>query len=231
MLARHKSPICLVFMSDRVFGLSQGSVCARIGIQDENQGNPLVVVSSHDCDLVNHNESHLELIPAMRVDGADGNFSNAKNSRTLHLPYSDGGFDEAVFELDARAKFSLSWAEFNQTYELRPELNLKPLDKAVFRTWLASRYNRAAFPDSFNNRLRAKVGGKSILSGLQSLAKSHGEHVGALYLDLGDSRFIELPEATPYDLHIFVVYDHRRMLEGGEESSEAMAQGLLELFA
>ena len=223
--------ICRYFVIDRPSQLSQGTVVSLRDAGNISHDTPLFVVASHDCDLVNDKEEQLELIPALRVETMGGNYSHAKNARTLHIAFAKGGSDSCILQLDARQKFSVAKVEFPVKYQSRSELNLAPNDKAVFRSWLASRYSRAAFPDSFNQRLSAKVNGKSILAGLERLAKLHGKHVGGLFFELSETRFSELSESEPYRIRIFVVYEYQSMLEGGEESAAAMASGIKELFA
>jgi hypothetical protein len=47
----------------------------------------IYIAITHDCDIAHENleiEPEIEFVRATRIDRIDGNFSNAKNSRTLH---------------------------------------------------------------------------------------------------------------------------------------------------
>src|SRR6266700_6256699 len=64
-----------------------------LGLIDSAAGNDRVVLLvSHDCDLVESSEiePNCEIIVGRKIEKGDGTFAGAKNPRCLHLPFSAG---------------------------------------------------------------------------------------------------------------------------------------------
>ena len=142
-----------------------------------------VVVISHDCDLANDD---LEIEPSVEVivgccllqEEGNGNYFWAKSPRTLHIDALKNG-SAVVIELIATAKRCVAkqaLAAFSpDTAYSCPGKSLSAL-----RSWLAVRYNRAAFPDLFVNRLSdAKVDKR-----LAKIIQPIGHRLSAVYFDV-----------------------------------------------
>lgn len=177
---------------------------AAFGLEHHSHpGDTLVIVISHDCDLANDNlevEPEVEAIVGRAIPKPDGNFAWGKTPKTLHLEVACDGA-QAFVELQARRKVALPKAEL-AAFAPREDFALEPTGLAVLRSWLGSRYNRAAFPDAFNRRLEATGFAKR----LAKILAAHGELISFVYFDLAGGDQQELPDGMPYELTIVLVY-------------------------
>lgn len=151
----------------------------------------LVVVFSHDCDIPHPEEEYLEFGLVSRVEDCDGNLTYAKNPRRLHLENDDSG-DGFSIAVEMRSKFDVR-RENLVSFVLEWPLSLQSVH--VLQRWLANRYSRAAFPDSFNNRRSpARTVVRKILS-----KGTGGRHLSGVYVAVSDE---ELPEDQDYEMVI-----------------------------
>lgn len=162
-----------------------------------------VVVISHDCDLANddlQSEPGVEIIVGCYLTKGDGNYFWAKAPRTLHLEALHGGVP-VVVELIATAKhFIPKQALAAFIPDTTHSFSGKSL--SALRSWLAVRYNRAAFPDSFVHRLsQFKVD-----KGLAKLIEPIGQLLSAVYFDVDGGKEIDHSDGSPYDLKIVLAY-------------------------
>lgn len=161
------------------------------------------VVITHDCDLANDNmaaEPDVELIVGRVVPAPNGNFLWGKAPRTLHLPMSRKG-EVVTVELVATRKVLLPKNAL-AAYQPNDDFALEPKALAVMRSWLSSRYLRAAFPDVFVERMRAtKFDDK-----LAKTVEPYGDLVSFIYFVLDDGAMSELVEGEPYRLNIVLVF-------------------------
>lgn len=162
-----------------------------------------VVVISHDCDLANDDlqtEPNVEVVIGCHPKNVDGNYYWAKAPRILHLDALDGN-DPVVIELNATAKqlvpkLALSAFTPNTKYSFSGN------SLSTLRSWLTVRYNRAAFPDPFVNRLsQFKVD-----KGLVKLIEPIGQRLSAVYFDVDGGKEIDHSDGSPYDLKIILAY-------------------------
>lgn len=178
------------------------------------------VVISHDCDLANDDlgiEPHVEVIVGRLVAAANGNYSWGKAPRTLHLPMLCDDVPVWV-ELTATGKRLVPKAELaNFKPDTSFVLDGKGLD--VLRIWLSARYYRAAFPDSFVERMRETKVDQRIAKKLQS----HGDLISFVYFDLDDGRMLERADGEPYQLSIVLVYAPGADPEESMEEAERVA--------
>jgi len=190
-------------------------------LSDPIDENTIGIVISHDCDIANDNlevEPYLEFILAKAVE-MDGNFTNAKGSRKLHLPLLIDGV-ESYFELKAIDKIncdkqSLCDCEPDSQYQLSQE------NKIIFQDWLASRYRRQAFPDCLDKRLGPLI----------TLLKKRGEKFTSEILGYWfsfDPISEELPDGEPYDIWVNIVYDSK--VDNSEGSAKSISQDVEKLF-
>lgn len=187
----------------------QGSVIASDAIQvlglvhPESPGSTCAVVISHDCDLANESldiEPNVEVIVGRRLLKGDGNYFWAKAPRVLHIDVLQNGA-ATVVELIATAKCIVpkqALAAFSPdgSYAF-PGKSLSAL-----RSWLAVRYNRAAFPDPFVVRLsQAKVDKR-----LAKIIEPVGNLLSALYFNVDGGEEIDRSDGSAYDLSIVLAY-------------------------
>ena len=112
----------------------------------------LVIVVSHDCDVCSPNESgepDVEVIAVSPLEGVDGNFTYLKNPRRLQTLATIG--DESVpCELRAHRRW---WMPRRLLLRAHPAGVISTSPPDLLKKWLARRYERPAFPNTFVERL------------------------------------------------------------------------------
>jgi hypothetical protein len=194
-------------------------------------GNKFFVVVSHDCDLTADikKEPYVEIVAAELIQKLGAN-SNSKNFRRLDLALQ---YETSPVFLTLLAA-SKQPIDKNTLFQFLPraDLNLDSDGLFTLQRWLASRYYRAAFPESFEARLRApKVGKKSFLDQIEAVLEQGGEHIRGLYFDLDEGKNIERKETNDcYSLGITVLYDSRKNEPVAAAAAEQAANSLELLF-
>jgi hypothetical protein len=186
-----------------------------------------VVVISHDCDLANDAlqiEPDVEVIIGRRVQKGDGNYSWAKAPRTLHVDALHHG-SGAVLELVATAKRTISkqiLAKF--TPDTAYSISGKSL--SALRSWLGVRYNRAAFPDLFVNRMsQSKVDKR-----LAKIIEPVGNLLSAVYFEVDAGKEINRCDGSPYELNIVLAYPPGDDPEQAADDVEKIEMKVTKLF-
>lgn len=175
--------------------------------------NQCVVVVSHDCDVANQDlddEPNVELIYGLVLPEINGNYSWSKSPRTLHLDAQFQGQSKYI-ELKSTKKFSLE-KEWLGDHLPDSSWDISQVAKNTLRSWLAVRYNRAAYPDDFNEILDKK----KLKKGIAKILEPTQRLFSGLYLTFqegSDSRGQKL-----YSLNLFLVYSL------GDEPLEAMQE-------
>jgi hypothetical protein len=192
---------------DRDTPWRQGSVLdanqmVRLGVAATATADDIAVVATHDCDLAADPslEPEIELILARKVALLNGTFTHTKNARRLHLPFAST--DGLVFaELNASQRRRVAKAALAN--EIPTALRLAPKDRVVLKTWLGVRYNRPAFPEAFEMRLKAAKLHEKLARALEP----SGEWIRALLFDLDEGALVERsdPKDT-YQLTIVLLY-------------------------
>ena len=194
----------------------------------EASDSTCVVIISHDCDLANdalQTEPDVEVIVGRHVPKGDGNYYWAKAPRTLHADVLKNGI-AAVVELVATAKCLIpkqALAAFiPDTTHVFPGKSLSAL-----RSWLGVRYNRAAFPDPFVNRLsQSKVDKR-----LAKIIEPVGNLLSAIYFDVDGGNEINHSDGSPYDLKIVLAYPPGNDPERTADEVEKIETAITTLFA
>lgn len=173
---------------------------AQLFTEQMSVGDSKVIIVSHDCDLPRQPsvEPVVEVIIGRLVNNTDGNFTSAKNARTLHLPFT-GGTNKVKLAIEAPSKSFLSK---ELLLKITPEstISLVEEERNIFQVWLAARYRRAAFPNSFNARLKTK----GIESKLARKLESYGEKLIGLYFDTAEIEYADGEGC--HSLEIYVLY-------------------------
>jgi hypothetical protein len=111
-----------------------------------------LVLATHDCDLVHPGtqEPFIDVFVAVPVKHLSSTESKARNARRLHIPIIIQG-EPKNYELKVWSRRTLPRHILNSHIpaadaELRESL-------PILRSWLGKRYDRAAWPDAFNERL------------------------------------------------------------------------------
>jgi hypothetical protein len=181
----------------------------------------LAIAISHDCDIANNKldvEPSVEFVFARRIAEQNGNYTNGKNPRILHLNYKCQD-ENLFFELLALDKFivpksALEKIQPDEAYEMTSS-------RQILQNWLAARYRRHALPNSLVDRL----GG--VFGHIEKEGKKNSD--GVLFFMLSYEPKDELPPEESYELWLSVVYVTDR--DEYESMAEKMAEGLKAKFS
>lgn len=166
-------------------------------IQEKIPENTRCIVVSNDCNVVHESyekEPDVEVLLATHVDGEiDGGLTHGKNPRFLQIPIL-GPKSNSHYQCHAAKcyKISRNFLE-SVTPDSNFTINSDSLD--VLKHWLANRYIRAAFPDTFNNRIF------SARDKIEKILKRHGRDITGIYVAI--SPFDELLSDQPYKISIY----------------------------
>ena len=154
----------------------------------------MVIIATHDCDLTQlpDREPLVEVVVGRKVQKLEGNFTHAKNSRTLHMEFESS--DPLLAEFSSTGKQTIP-KNVLVNYEPETNVRLSPKIKTTFQMWLASRYRRSAFPDEFENRLKEAKLHEKIAKTLKPL----GNKITAIFFDVDDGR--EVVRMEPDDVY------------------------------
>ncbi len=186
----------------------------------------VAIVATHDCDLLESLvvEPVCEILIGRRIDKVDGNFSNAKNPRRLHLQFS-GGATSLVLELNATDKRTI---EKDKLLARRPNagIRLRPKELWTLRAWFATRYFRPSYPNEFDRRLKSDVAKR-----MAETIKKTSENLVAVLFDIdGGEPDSEKSEDDVYALNVFLVYDVTKDPRAAENAANTAAQSIRSIF-
>ena len=194
----------------------------------ETPDSTCVVVISHDCDLANdalQNEPDVEVIVGRHLPQGDGNYFWARAPRTLHVDVLRAD-NPAVVELVATAK-ALVPKEALAAFAPDTAYSFPGKSLSALRSWLGVRYNRAAFPDPFVDRLsQLKVDKR-----LQKLIEPVGNLLSAVYFDVDGSQEVDHSDGSPYDLKIVLAYPPGDDPEHTADEVEKLEAAIEDLFS
>lgn len=194
----------------------QGSILAQkdfktVGSINTSEAEVAVAIS-HDCDIANDNldvEPVIEFMAARVIENPNGNYTYAKNPRTLHADYQRNG-KTIHLELTASNKFVVGKTKL---ISIRPDENYQYsyYSRQILQSWLASRYRRHALPNSLVARL------SGVFSYIAKAGKREANGILSLHIDYAPRD--ELQPEEPYELWISIVYttDNDRHCEVSEE--------------
>jgi hypothetical protein len=156
------------------------------------------IVVTQSCDIVCPDfdaEPVAEVVLARKLDSpTDRNFTHARSARRLHLQVEITG-TERGYEAQIKERFNVP-RRLLAAHNPDPDRKVRDTDYNDLITWLVARYDRHAFPDAFNERIRAATELK-IKPILKKLPK-----IKALYMAL--KTWDELPEETAYRLELLI---------------------------
>ncbi len=216
--------------------LRQGCVlinkdAGELGLIGYQETDKKVVVISHDCDLANKDEKFIEVIVARVLQHSVNIYENAQNPRQLHLKYfKKVDNKEQYLGLTQVDKQQVDKNKFDAIINnIDSNMVLEDKEKRILKQWLAARYGRPAFPNSFENRLRKKNGKENVKNLIAKTLKPNSKYLVGLFFDLEEDRFNELTD-VPYNLSIFVVYDATDGGENARKAADTIADDIKELF-
>ena len=165
----------------------------RVGEGDRDH----LVVTSHDCDVLNTSlarEPLVEVLRARILDDFTGQrslFSSGRNPRELRLPRVSMQGDDIALDFAVHDR----WGIPRELLMKEPPADLlPPKEVRLVAERLAKRYIRAASPTEFDRRWRRKS------KTWRKLLKKHSAWIQGVYLRL--HILDELPEDRPYKCHL-----------------------------
>jgi hypothetical protein len=192
----------------------------------ESQTETLVIVATHDCDLTQlpDREPTIEVVVGRKIQNLEGNFTHAKNSRTLHIEFENN--EPLLAEFSSTEKRIIP-KNVLLNYEPESNASLSPAAKATFQAWLASRYRRSAFPDAFENRLKeAKLHEK-----ITKAVKPLGNMITAVFFDVDEGREVARTEPDDvYALDIILLYATEPDFDAAEKAAESAKDAINRAF-
>lgn len=203
-----------------------------LGLKDSDDHLTKVVVISHDCDIQSGSENCIEIIIGKLVKSS-GQFTNAKHPRIIHISYagkSDSEFNAIELRHSGRCVFE------KENFRLNTPCDEYPIDsdeKRSLKQWLGAKYARPAFPDEFERRIRAFDDRKKKIrfeNELAEILRENSRYLLAIYFDLGQSRYTELPESEAYELSIYAVFDSEKGWTEAENETKQLCARLRERF-
>ena len=153
----------------------------------------LFVVVSHDCDVQNASfgkEPYVELIRAVPRESDDGTLRYGRNPRKLLVDVRSRT-QSRLFEISMHDRV---FVDRRLLLGHAPDTT-RALDSRTVRVlvhWIVKRYDRAAFPDAFNERLR-----RAHQRFRKTLARG-GSKISGIYLKVENEEF---PEGTDYHVY------------------------------
>lgn len=186
--------------------LLSGESAVALGLLQKDEADRRVLIAvSHDCDIANsnlHAEPTVEFVIGEIVEKIDGSYTRAKNARILHLAFETPKGKKAVsFSIRGRKdvdKTALS--------DHIPEMNwqhISPRGLDSLRWWLAARYFRSSFSDTFEARLKqSKLDQK-----IETHLSPHGEAVYGIYFLVDRGAVVQRADDDTHELLALIVYD------------------------
>ena len=191
--------------------------------------NTVVVVATHDCDIVQvpEKEPCVEVFVGQVIasENKDGNNTHAKNARKLHIEF--GGTSLLWVEFEATSKKSIEKACL-ASFEPCTAARLSPDNYNTFQLWLASRYRRSAFPDEFERRptKEAKLAEK-----ISNAVKPHGDLISGVFFDVdGGKDVTRNGYDDTYTLGIFILYTAEPDVTAAENAAIEAASAIEKVF-
>lgn len=161
----------------------------------EHPSESVLIVLTQDCDLVQFDfakEPYVEVIRAVPVQNQDGNLLYGKNPRRIHFQIGEVTHEANCHERTRMPRQLLAAIDPSSAHVL------DPLTLDLLREWIAKRYIRPAFPDTFNERVLKGPNGKAI----RRLLERQGHWFRDLYLMCTPSD-VELAEGESYEIVVW----------------------------
>jgi hypothetical protein len=185
--------------------LPPGAAALALGLVGEDDNDePIFIVASHDCDVACANlalEPEVEFVRGRVVASIVGELTKAKNVRLLHLEFNTAAGPKCVeFNTGLRIRVPKDrLADFSpaEDWEL-----VSSKGQASFRWWLAARYFRSSFSDTFDARLSKSKIDRKIDQALSPCSKD----VYGIFFLVDDGAESSLPENISHVLRSVIVY-------------------------
>jgi len=185
-----------------------------------------VLVISHDCDLANDNlstEPNVEIIVGRIVSKSEGNYLFGKAPRTLHIPAKRDGQPVTIEVVATEKRCVRKEAITGVLPDGAYAISAKEL--SILSYWLGIRYNRAAFPDAFTDRMSETKLERKLAALLSS-----NKVVSAVYFDVDSGRELEHSDGSPHELSIVLAFPPGDNPLDAMDTADATAKDVEALF-
>lgn len=201
--------------------LSAESAVALNLLSADGAKGKILIAASHDCDIANDNliaEPTVEFLIGELIDKVDGSYTRAKNARTLHLEFeTPEGRKAAAFTIRNRVEVQKEGLASHSPQ--KGWSHLSPKGVISLRWWLAARYFRSSFADTFETRLReAKLDEK-----IDKALSKHATNVHGIFFLVDDGECNNCSDEKSHELRAIVVYDSEATEEQIAAVKEATA--------
>lgn len=202
----------------------------KLGCKSSLQDNSIGIIVSHSCDIANSSEvePYIEVvIGTLLTDSSNGSFTHGKNNRKLHLTLDHNSKGYQTLELIITTKFYIA-KESILELDIQPDdcIGLKSNTYRTILRWLTIRYDRAAFPDSFNALMGKKYKLHDKIKKI--LTKESTDEIRGLLLKYKESE--TSANVFHYDLAILVLYDTSKDPTAAEKIAKIVCSKITEKF-
>ncbi|MBI3504667.1 MAG: hypothetical protein HY059_07485 [Proteobacteria bacterium] len=163
--------------------------------------NWVAIAVSQDCDILSPNpeaEPIIEVVAGSVIAKQTPEYLGARNPRRLDLSITNAAGEASFVRLEMRLKGVIDRTALTQTDVLQSGVAADDLRTLVL--WLTKRYERPAYPDEFNRRLKGTIGK---LRKVLKKAK-HGQPLAILVSFVDGQREAELAPDEPYQIMVVV---------------------------
>jgi hypothetical protein len=109
-----------------------------------------------------------------------------------------------------------------------PEIAMTQKERRTLRRWLAARYDREAFPDEFDRRMKEET---RVAEHLAKAFKETGRFIPAVYFDVDDGEeHMRQGADDVYTLVVTLLYSTDEDPEAAEKAAEQAARRVKEIF-
>jgi hypothetical protein len=207
---------------------SAPALCALIPSEHKDEEQVFIAVT-HDCSVISpslKNEPYLEYLSARKIDQDNGQFTNARNIRRLHLQLeSEDGVDWYEVSMAARGfvrRDSIADCAPDDRFELSDE------SVSVLKRWLANRYVSQTFPDRFN-QLTGHLVKDSKAPLIKAFSNDVGKACNSIFLSL-DPEDVDIPDGDSYVVLVVLLFRDEKAVEIGRDAMEAFANAVKDIM-
>jgi hypothetical protein len=183
-----------------------------------------LIVTSHDCDVVNGKLEKEPLIEVLRAaviqqKKPDKQQVWGRNPREMQLAADDGAVGSVVLSVKVHVRWAIP-RELLMSEGPRTLLDTKT--RRLIAEWLAKRYIRAAFPTAFDARWRTSM------KAWTQLLEQQSQWVQGVYLLLNTQE--ELAADKPYRVHFIVAAPASVTRDAAWSKKKAELEDLVQKF-
>jgi hypothetical protein len=194
----------------------------ELDLNHPESDDTIVVVISHDCDLLQNPEIEpiCEVIVGHIIENKDGNCTNGKHPRKLHIELS-AKETKVMAEFVAANKRAIDKNLLNK-HPPAKNVALTPDELRILQSWLAARYRRGAFPDQFISRFDV------VKAKFAKIIEATQNDLLVVLLEVDDLE--RTKNEDTYPLGILLIYEVVNDPEQAEATAQKAAQQISELF-